>query len=200
MTERQRAPRMTPDDRRKAIVKAVVPLLIEHGQAVTTKQIAEAAGIAEGTIFRAFPDKCALMVAAAEETMNPQDRAQTFAAALEGAGDLRDKVERITAHLLERFRMTMAVMIAVRGFLMSGDRPADGPPKFIVEANRSLHTALTELFAAHRDELSVPPETAAIALRSLVFGSRHPGMDFDEITPDEIARVLLHGVTKEGEH
>jgi AcrR family transcriptional regulator len=47
---------MAPDDRRRAIVAAVVPLLLEHGDDVSTRQIADAAGIAEGTIFRVFPD------------------------------------------------------------------------------------------------------------------------------------------------
>ena len=64
---------MAPDDRRRAIVDAVVPLLLAHGDDVTTKQIADAAGIAEGTIFRVFPDKPALLMAAAAETMNPSD-------------------------------------------------------------------------------------------------------------------------------
>ena len=39
------------------IVAATLPLLLEHGELVTTRQIAEAAGIAEGTIFRVFADK-----------------------------------------------------------------------------------------------------------------------------------------------
>ena len=62
---------MAPDERRRAIVDAVVPLLLQHGDDVTTKQIAEAAGIAEGTIFRVFPDKAALLMAVAEETIEP---------------------------------------------------------------------------------------------------------------------------------
>ena len=80
---------MAPDDRRRAIVDAVVPLLLEHGDAVTTRQIAEAAGIAEGTIFRVFPDKPALLLAAAEETMDPATARGELTAALEGLTTLR---------------------------------------------------------------------------------------------------------------
>ena len=52
---------MPPDERRDAIIDVVLPLLLEHGSDVSTRQIAEAAGIAEGTIFRVFPDKAALL-------------------------------------------------------------------------------------------------------------------------------------------
>src|SRR5437868_14404684 len=59
------------------IVQAALPLLIEHGEMVTTRQIADAAGIAEGTIFRAFPDKDALLAAVLEAALDtaPLDEA-----------------------------------------------------------------------------------------------------------------------------
>ena len=67
-----RAPRLSPDERRAALVDATVPLLLEHGRAVTTRQIAEAAGIAEGTIFRVFATKEELVDAALDAAFDPQ--------------------------------------------------------------------------------------------------------------------------------
>ena len=55
---------MAPEDRRAALIAATVPLLHEHGLDVSTRKIAEAAGVAEGTIFGVFPDKHSLVVAA----------------------------------------------------------------------------------------------------------------------------------------
>src|SRR5437879_3735908 len=59
---RRRAPAMSVEQRREAIIAATIPLLLERGDALTTSQIARAAGIAEGTVFRAFRDKQDLLV------------------------------------------------------------------------------------------------------------------------------------------
>jgi AcrR family transcriptional regulator len=67
----QRAKPLPVEDRREAIVDVVVPLLLEFGSEVTTKQIAERAGVAEGTLFRAFPDKESIIRAAVERFMDP---------------------------------------------------------------------------------------------------------------------------------
>src|SRR3954466_10973447 len=87
-----RAAPMAPDERRQAIVDVVVPLLLQHGDGVTTKQIAEAAGIAEGTIFRVFPDKAALLMAPAEDRMTPGSGGAELARALGGIPGLRGRV------------------------------------------------------------------------------------------------------------
>ena len=63
---RERARPLAPEDRREAIIAATRPLLYDHGRDTTTKLIAEAAGIAEGTIFRSFSTKDELFDAVLE--------------------------------------------------------------------------------------------------------------------------------------
>ena len=70
-TKTRRATALPPDERRSMIVAATLPLLLEHGDRVTSRQIAEAAGIAEGTIFRVFADKDEIIVAVIEAALDP---------------------------------------------------------------------------------------------------------------------------------
>ena len=195
-----RAAPMAPDDRRRAILDVTVPLLLEHGAALTTKQVAEAAGIAEGTVFRVFPDKAALLHAAAEDVLAPAGLAEVFAASLDGVIDLRAKVLVATERLHERADKVTAVMMAMRAAFMASDhdhtdrRPRGGPPQYLLDSQHALLELLTRVFVPHADELSVPPRTAALLLRALALGSRHPGGGDAELTPAQITDVLLDGV------
>jgi AcrR family transcriptional regulator len=199
---------MSPDDRRKAIVRALVPLLVERGGEVSTREIAQAAGIAEGTIFRVFPDKRSLMLAAAEEAINPADGQAAFDDAMAGLTALREKIVVATQRVLDRMRMTMSVMMAVRAHLMWDEetRKADpvkkhfGPPQFVLDAQAELHRRLAGIFEEHRDELAVEPEVAAIALRSLIFGVSRPELGMaPALSAEQIADLLLSGVTTRGD-
>jgi AcrR family transcriptional regulator len=192
---------MSPEDRRTAILQALIPLLVDKGGDVTTKEVAQAAGIAEGTIFRVFPDKATLLFAAAEEAINPAGGQEAFE---DGPDDLRERIVVAAARILERMRLTMAVMGAVRPYLAAKYHEAHtdkkkqvplGPPEFVLKAQRDLHERLTGLFEPYADQLAVPPDTAALALRSLTFGSARPELGMQPaLTPDQIADLVLDGV------
>ena len=64
---------MSLDERREAIVRAALPLLVEHGAHLSTRQVADAAGIAEGTVFRVFADKDELLRACLSEAFRTDD-------------------------------------------------------------------------------------------------------------------------------
>src|SRR5688500_8686005 len=90
--KRRRAPAMSQEERRAAIVRTTLPLLIEHGGNVSTSQIAAAAGIAEGTVFRAFKDKQGRRIACMRAGLNSDDEV----AVIESIGTDGPLADRLT--------------------------------------------------------------------------------------------------------
>jgi AcrR family transcriptional regulator len=189
-----RAEPLAPDDRRLVIIKAVTPLLVERGAAVTTREMAEAADIAEGTIFRVFPDKVALIHEAIKLNMDPASVCRQISEIYREAS-LEVQLSEAARIILEYSERVIALVTAIRTMPSKPTKALPGPPPYVVEANAAIHQALTELFQRHRDRLRIKPSRAAAAFRGLIFANFHPALGFEEkLTVDEIVSVLLSGV------
>ena len=109
---RTRAQPMSPEERRESIIDAVVPLLKEHGRDVSSRQIAEAAGVAEGTIFRAFGDKETLISAAIARFFDPQPFRDALRA-IDPDEPTVDKITQVVQLLRDRFHGVIGFMSAL---------------------------------------------------------------------------------------
>jgi AcrR family transcriptional regulator len=174
---------MPPEARRAAIVEATLPLLLERGGAVSTRQIAEAAGIAEGTIFRVFPDKDAVIQAAIEQAIDPAPTDRAIAG-IDATGSFDDQ-------LVEAVRIMQARTVAIWQLLaVVGDvhKPKTGTPPEL--------PSLARLLQAHTAELRTDPDTAARQLRAVTLAVSHPAIYGDPLTPREIVALFLDGMRK----
>jgi len=189
---RERARPLTPEDRREALVAATLPLLYTHGKAVTTRLIAEAAGVAEGTIFRVFDSKEQLVDAAVARAFEPGQLAARIAE-VDPAAPLREKLLAITSILQQRFRASFGLMRAM------GEM---GPPKHAHTESRraemrAVRAALATLVEPDADQLSVEPSMLVHMLRLLTFaGSNEQIADGEVLTPEQIVDTLLHGTLR----
>jgi len=179
-----RASALPPDERRSAIIRATLPLLLENAEMVTTRQIAEAAGIAEGTIFRVFADKDAVITAVIDEAVDPVPMEQALDA-LDVSADLEvvlaDVVELLQRRAIEIWRLMSSV-----------------GPRFHDRVRRPMtdSAALVTLFEAHRDAIAIDPLAAGRYLRALTLSTSHPMMAEQPMPPAEVAALFLHGVSR----
>lgn len=189
-----RAKPLPPEDRRQAIAHAIVPLLLHKGATVTSKEMAEAAGVAEGTIFSVFEDKHAVINEALKSSMDPTFVCDALGNIPETA-PLQQQLETAATVLVERSEKVAALVGILRsGFAPHPHGPA-GPPGFVVESNRATLAALTRLLSRHSERLTIDPDRAALAFRGIVFANSHPIVGPDEkLRPGEIVNLLLHGI------
>ena len=166
------------------IVEATLPLVLEHGEGVTTRQIAQRAGIAEGTIFRAFADKDELLDAVLEAGLDPAPL-ELALGEVDASLPLDEVVTRAVALAQHRFAEIWRLLSAV------GLRGRDRGRTSMIES-----PALGGLLAAPKQELSVTPRVAARTLRALIFAMSHPMVVDRPASPAEVARLYLHGVVR----
>jgi len=188
--QRERARPLSPEDRREAILWAALPLIKKHGRDVSTRQIAEAAGVAEGTLFRAFGDKDTLLQSAVEKFFDPLPLIAALRA-LDPDLPLDAKLDGILVHLRSRFTGI---------FEMMGALGLRSRPPVPTETASLWIAALADVLAPHADELAVPVETVAYYLRLLAFASSFSGFNVvHEFSTDELARLVTRGVARRGE-
>ncbi|USX48655.1 MULTISPECIES: TetR/AcrR family transcriptional regulator [Lentzea] len=191
---RRRAPAMSPEDRREAIVQATLPLVVKAGANVTTSQIAAAAGIAEGTVFRVFKDKAELLEACVQRALHSDEEV----ARLDAIPSDVPLEERLTAGVAA-FSGYLDRMWGLIGALReSGYHPNDedhkkhkGPPIGM----QQLSDAVGRLFGDA--DLRVSPDLAGRMLLGTVFTNRM-GSGFGQTAaePAAIVELFLHGALK----
>lgn len=179
-----RASALPPDERRSAIIRATLPLLLENAEMVTTRQIAEASGIAEGTIFRVFADKDEVITAVIDEAVDPgpvEDALRALDASAPLEVVLADAIELLQRRTIEIWRLMSSV-----------------GPRFHDRVRRPMtdSPALAALFAAHSDDIVATPVEAARRLRAVTLATSHPMLVEEPMPPTEIAAMFLHGVAR----
>ena len=186
---RARAAALPAAERRAAIIAATLPLLLAHGSAVTTRQIADAAGIAEGTIFRVFPDKESLFEAVVESALDTA----SVDAALEAIDPTLPLEPRLVA-AVEILRRRVADILQLRT-AVGMMQVSSGGPSMPVRHHAADLSKLAAVFEPDRDQIRRDPLEAAHLLRGLTIAGTHPALMLDEpLSSAEIVSLLLDGI------
>lgn len=191
----RRAPPLPPDARRRAIVDAVAPLLVAHGAAVTTKRMADAAGVAEGTLFAVFDDKRALIMAVLEDRLDPEPLAAALAA-IDAAAPLPTALNAAATIVLPRIEEVRALASALHGLPRGPRRKRD--PRHLDAWSGAIRAGIAALLVPHASTLRWPPERLAELFTTLLFASR-PLWTASVAPMDgaELVDIVLHGALGE---
>lgn len=190
-----RASPLSPDLRRETLIDSTIPLLREHGAAITTRQIAEACGVAEGTIFRAFPDKDSLITAALDKALDPTDTIAEIAA-VDRSLPLEPRLRAAGAILYRR----MTGVFSLRDVMHMRLQHCSAA-HLSKEAHRARNSdivdALADLLRPDEELLRRTPVEVAQLLRALIFSGAHPMISAEApLSSDEVISILLDGVRR----
>jgi AcrR family transcriptional regulator len=207
-----RAAPLAPDDRRSAIIDAVLPLVGELGLDVTSRELADAAGVAEGTLFRAFGDKLTLIGAVAVEGLHrasgPEETSAELAA-IDPEAPLEERLERVIE--LGRRRMAdvmrwMGVLRALHHRTGARDQAEPGHvqdfrARLADQREQQREATVSGLIGVLRPDehrLRVPIEVAVALVEASIAGT-HARVDhlLPAPSPGVVADALVHGIAED---
>lgn len=164
----------------------------QFGREVSTRQIAEAAGVAEGTIFRAFATKEALIDAVIEDAFNTQRTCNELAQIDPGLA-LEERLCAAVVILQNRLRRVVTLFGSLR--LRSEAHDHDRFRAKQQADNELLNSAIALLIEADKDQLRLDVMEAASALRTITFSITHPILGDQRLAqPQQIVDLVLYGI------
>ncbi len=171
------------------LVDATLPLLARRGPTVTTAEIAAAAGVAEGTMFRVFPDKAGLLEACVAHALCADDTHRQLADAAR-----HDQLEERLAAAGDALRayFTRVGPLLDRRLLDPGPTLPDHTPERILPL---LSQSVADLFAGvPAASLRATPELLGRLYVLLFAAEGMPTRTASAPLPiPEVVRVLLSG-------
>ncbi|WP_347350952.1 helix-turn-helix domain-containing protein [Intrasporangium sp.] len=201
-----RAAPMTPDARREALVDVYVRLARRYARRPTSNEIAHEAGVAEGTIYRAFGTKDELETEAVQAAFCPGP-VRRLIAAIDPGLPARQRLVEFTRIMQERFTDVFELMAALglteppernghdQCFLAGHHRPGAAGSRTRRPVHQPLLDSMHELVADLHDELTVEPAEVIHRIRLLTFSASHPGIaDGRLLSPEQIVATVLDGL------
>jgi len=152
---RRRVRALAPEERRQALIAATIPLLHEHGLDVSTRQIATAAGVAEGTIFGVFESKNSLVVCSVIQALDPQITLDGLAA-IDRSLPLRSRLAEAAELVHARMAENAQLMTAARKLILAGQNDPETRARMASSRER-LRDALIAVIEPDAELLRRPP-------------------------------------------
>jgi AcrR family transcriptional regulator len=196
MTDRGAATRAKLIEATRAVVRDV-------GYAhASTRAIAQAAGVAEGTIYRHFPDKASLFFATVLESNVPIVAWVTTLPARAGEGTVEENLTDAAVRLASLRDQILPLELAIaadpelaaqrrQAIAAAGNALPPGPPEAV-----AAYLAAEQRLGRVRMDVD-PGEAAGVLLATLFALGTMPALRDEGVSPDRVAsavRLLVRGI------
>lgn len=131
----------------ETIIEAARAVFLERGFAATTSEVAERAGVSEGTIFNRFRSKIELFHAAMRPQLDQLDWTATLPERV-GQGDMREQLIEIAGAAVDFMRRLMPLMM-----MSWSNAGANGLPEVLTQPNPPPLRALKRISAYFEAEI-----------------------------------------------
>ena len=197
---------MDADDRRAAIIAATREVIARQGVGFTTREVAEAAGVAEGTLFRAFASKDDLLGAVVDDLLDVTLTCERIES-LGRDNTLEEQVGAVVAAVGDQVSAVHGAELAMACMsrLPDGTAPMahlrglPGPAASTVRASFDrLRAAVTGALAPYEARLRFSPEQVASWVWLSALAAAHPfWARIAHLNSDEVVHLLVHGIAQE---
>ena len=191
------------DATRARLIEATRDVVREVGYArASTRAIAAAAGVAEGTIYRHFPDKASLFLATVLESNAPVVARVTGLLAHAGEGTVEANLIDAALHLSSLRDQVMPLELAIaadpelaaqrrQAMAAAGTSLPPGPPEALAD-----YLAAEQRLGRVRGDID-PREAAGLLLGVLFALGTMPAIGDEGLAPDRVAsavRLMVRGI------
>lgn len=189
-----RARPLPPAERRASLIAATRQLILDHGPEVTTRQVAEAAKVAEGTLFRVFPTRRDLIAATIADHLSSERLADIFAAT-----PTTTTVDETTEVCLS----TAADYVTTFGRFIPRPHQAGDQDEIrfrIMELWEArvcdIANWMRDRLAPHETQLTIPVKDFVHLVITLAMGYAHGRSPDTTLNPAALARLALDGARR----
>lgn len=189
-----RARPLPPAERRASLIAATRQLILDHGPDVTTRQVAEAAKVAEGTLFRVFPTRRDLIAATIADHLSSERLADIFAAT-----PTTTTVDETTEVCLS----TAADYVTTFGRFIPRPHQAGDQDEIrfrIMELWEArvcdIANWMRDRLAPHETQLTIPVKDFVHLVITLAMGYAHGRSPDTTLNPAALARLALDGARR----
>ncbi len=168
------------------IATSAIPLYLEQGASVTSRQLADHLGIAEGTIFRVFGDKPALIRGVVDAFFE-----QAYQSLSPGLDD-PDLALAEKLHLLIRTARARAQGVFT---MLSLLEPGEARDYMRHRREGRFEEGAAAAFSADAAQMNIPPQKLGALIRLLTIAASAPHMGGGPpLSDDELVDFALHGI------